>query len=46
MMDGETHFSSPGPRLAEGVELLAEALEVIRTGSRPTEKLAPWFRLL
>jgi iron complex transport system substrate-binding protein len=26
LMDGEAHFSTPGPRLAEGVELLARLL--------------------
>ena len=26
LMDGERHFSAPGPQLARGVELLAEVL--------------------
>ena len=43
VMDGETHFSAPGPRVAEGVELLAEALEILRSGTAPSEELTPWF---
>ncbi len=46
LMDGARHFSAPGPRLAEGVELLAEALDVLVDGRSPSTRLEPWFRPL
>lgn len=46
LMDGARHFSAPGPKLAEGVELLADALDVLMQGDAPSQRLRPWFRRL
>lgn len=44
LMDGARHFSAPGPRLAEGVELLSDALGVLADGAPAPARLEPWFR--
>lgn len=46
VMDGSAHFSAPGHRLAEGLELLADALDVLTTGAKPSQRLESGFLIL
>jgi iron complex transport system substrate-binding protein len=44
-VDGSAYFNRPGPRIAEGVELLASILHARRMGARPSPRAArrvPW----